>query len=79
MENICIECESNEDRSKTLSTEKYLNKIRPYLKTIVNNLEKPNNWKIQLSMAIKFIYSKKLMRSVLCIERFGTFEHRNHG
>ena len=79
MENICIECESNEDRSKALSTEKYLNKIRPYLKTIVNNLEKPNNWKIQLSMAIKFIYSKKLMRSVLCIERFETFEHRNHG
>ena len=30
--NNCIEYESNSERNKTLSVEKYLNKIRPYLK-----------------------------------------------
>ena len=34
---------------KTLSTEKYLNKVRPYLKDIRNNLKKSNTWKIQLT------------------------------
>ena len=29
-----IECQSNEDRNKTLSIREYLNKIRPYLKDI---------------------------------------------
>ena len=39
-----IECESNGDRNKTLSVEKYLNKIRPYLKDIINNLKKSDTW-----------------------------------
>ena len=34
-----IEYESNRDRNKTLSIEEYLNKIRPYLKDIKNNLK----------------------------------------
>ena len=34
------EFESNDDRNKTLSVEEYLNDIRPYLKTIINNLKK---------------------------------------
>ena len=34
-----IEYESNRDRNKTLSIEEYLNKIRPYLKDIENNLK----------------------------------------
>ena len=35
-----IEYESNRDGNKPLSLEKYLNKTRPYLKDIINNLEK---------------------------------------
>ena len=35
-----IEYESKSDRNKTLSDEKYFNKIRPYLKDIINNLKK---------------------------------------
>ena len=35
-----IEYESNSDRNKTLSVEKYLNKVRPYLEGIINNLKK---------------------------------------
>ena len=41
-----IECKSNDDRNKTLSVEEYLNKIRPYLKDIINNLKK---WKMENS------------------------------
>ena len=34
-----MECKSKGDR-KTLSVEKYLNKIKPYLKDITNDLKK---------------------------------------
>ena len=37
---------SNNDSNKTLSVEEYLNKIRPYLKDIINNLKKSGTWKI---------------------------------
>ena len=52
-----IECKSNDDRNKTLSVEEYLNKIRPYLKDIINNLKKSDTWKIQLTIANNFISS----------------------
>ena len=38
--NNYIEYENNGDRNKTLSVEEYLNKIRPYLKDIINNVKK---------------------------------------
>ena len=40
-----------------LSVEEYLNKTRPYLKDIINNLEKTDTWKIQLTIVNKFISS----------------------
>ena len=46
----------NDDRNKALSVEEYLNKIRPYLKDIINNLEKLDTSKIQLTIANNFIY-----------------------
>ena len=36
--NNYIEYESNGDRNKTLSIKEYLDKVRPYLKDIINNL-----------------------------------------
>ena len=45
--NNYIENESNGDRSKTLSVEEYLNKIRPYLKDIINNLKTSDTLEIQ--------------------------------
>ena len=39
------------------SVEEYLNKIRPYLKNIVNNLKKSNTEKIQLAIKNNFISS----------------------
>ena len=56
--NNYIEYESNGDRNKTLSLEEYLNKIRPYLKHIINNLKKSDTWKIQLTIANNFISSR---------------------
>ena len=49
--NNYIEYESNWDGNKTLSVEKYLNEIEPYLKDIVINLK----WKIQLTIANNLI------------------------
>ena len=46
------------DGNKTLSVEEYLNKIRPYLKDIINNLKKSDTWKIELTVANNFISPK---------------------
>ena len=48
---------TNGDRNKTLSVEEYRNKIRPYLKDIINNLRKSDSWKIQITIANNFIFS----------------------
>ena len=50
-----IENESSSDINKTLSVEEYLNKIRPYLKDIINNIKKSDTWKIQLTITNKLI------------------------
>ena len=57
MSNNYIEYESNSNRNKTLSVEEFFNKIRPYLKDIINNLKKSDTWKIQLTIANNFISS----------------------
>ena len=46
-----IEYESNSTGNKTLSVEKCLNKIRPYLKDTINNIKTSATWKIQLAIA----------------------------
>ena len=53
-----IEYESNGDRNKTLSVEEYLDKTRPYLKNIINDLQTSDAWKIQLAIAINFMFPK---------------------
>ena len=53
-----IKYESNGDRNKKLSIKEYFDKIKPYLKDIVINLQKSDTWKIQLTIAIDFIFSK---------------------
>ena len=52
-----IEYKSNGDRNKILSVDEYLNKLRPYLKDIKNDLKKSVPQKIQLTIAINFISS----------------------
>ena len=55
--NNYIEYESNGETNKTLSAEEYLNKIRPYLKNIINNLKKSDQWKFELTTADNLISS----------------------
>ena len=44
--NIYIEYPSNSARNKTLSVEENFNKVRPYLKDIINNLKNSDTWEI---------------------------------
>ena len=55
--NIYIEYESNGDRNRNLSLDEYLNKIKPYLRNIIIDLQISDTWKIQLTIAINFISS----------------------
>ena len=57
--NNYIENESIGDRNKTLSLKEYLNEIKRNLKDIINNLKKFDAWKVQLIVAINFIFSKE--------------------
>ena len=52
-----MEYETNGDRNKTLSVRRYLNKIRIYLKDIINHLKTSDTWKILLIITINFISS----------------------
>ena len=45
---------------KIISIKEYLNKIVSYLKDIMNNLQISDTWKIQLTVAINFIFSKDI-------------------
>ena len=54
----CNSNKSNGDINKTLSVKKFLNKISPYSKDIINNLKKSDIWKIHLPIANNFISSK---------------------
>ena len=51
-----VEYESNGDKDKRLSIEEYLNMIRPYLSSIIDDHK--DEWKIQLTMEINFISIK---------------------
>ena len=49
---------SNGDTNKALSIEEYLDKIRPYINDIINDLKKSDTGKLQLTIVINFISSK---------------------
>ena len=53
-----IEYESNGDKDKTLSTEEYLDEIKPYLSNVINDHKTQGEWKIQLAIAVNFLSSK---------------------
>ena len=56
--NDYIKYKGNGDKSRILSVEEYLEKIRPYLRDIINDLKQSGPWKIQLTTTINFISSK---------------------
>ena len=51
-----IEHQSNGDEDKILSDKEYINMIRRYLSSIINDYQ--DEWKTQLTMGINFISSK---------------------
>ena len=55
--NNYIEYESNGDKNKSLSLDEYLKKIETYLRNIIISCQSSDTWKIQLTIAIKFISS----------------------
>ena len=57
--NIYIQYKSNSDKNRILSVEEYLDKIKPYLKDIINDLRKSDARKIQLTIIINFIFLKE--------------------
>ena len=56
--NNYIEYKSNGDKNRIISVKEYLDKIRPYLKDIINDLKKPDTQKTQLKITINFVSSK---------------------
>ena len=56
--NNYIEYKINNDKSRMLSVEKCLDKIRPYLRHIINDLKQSDIWKIQLTITVNSISSK---------------------
>ena len=57
--NNYVQYESKSNRNKTLSIEEYFNKIKPYLKDIINNLKISDTWKIQLVISNHFNNDKQ--------------------
>ena len=55
---IHVEYESNGDKNRNLSLDKYFHKFKSYLKNIIISLQHSDAWKIQLTIAITFIFSK---------------------
>ena len=55
LSNKYVKQESNGDRNKALSVERYL--IRPYLKDFIHNLKISDSWKIQLTIGNNFTSS----------------------
>ena len=55
--NNYIEYKSNGDKNKILSVRENLNKIRPYIKDIINYLKKSDMWEIQLTITNNCISS----------------------
>ena len=58
-----IEYEINGDKDKIVSVKEYLDMIRQYLTDTINSHKTQDEWKIQLTLPINYVSSKKL---VLC-------------
>ena len=62
--NNYVEYESNGDKRRNLSLGEYLNKIEPYLRDIITDLQKCDTWKIYLTITINTISSTDTKKNV---------------
>ena len=64
----------NGQRNKNLPIKEYLEEIISYLKDIINDLEKFDSWKFQLTIAINFISSKDIDEECIMHWKKGNIE-----
>ena len=60
MNNHYNKYKTNGDRNKNLSLEKYLNKIKSYLKDLIISFQESDTWKVQLTITINFMSTKNV-------------------
>ena len=77
MKVMVIECESNSDKNENLSVKEYLNKIKPYLRDMIIDLQKSDTWKVQLAIAIAFVSSKNIDEEHVMHSRSNNIEFMN--
>ena len=65
MNNHYNKYETNGDRNKNLSLEKYLNKIKSYLKDMIINFQESDTWKVQLTITINFMSTKNVGKQLV--------------
>ena len=58
--NTCIKYENNGDGNKNVSVKEYLNKIKPYLRDIIIDIQKSDLSKVQLAIGIEFTSSEDI-------------------
>ena len=75
--NNYIEYESNGNRNRNLSLV-YLNRIKPYLRGIIIDLQNSDTWKIQLTIAINFISSKDAEEECVMYSRSENMKFRSY-
>ena len=68
---------------KNLSVKEYINKIKPYLRDIIINLQKSGKWKVQLTIVSNSISSQDVdEKRVVHLDRdnseFTTFDNANN-
>ena len=76
--NNYIEYESNGNRNRNLSQDEYLNRIKPYLRGIIIDLQNSDTWKIQLTIAINFISSKDAEEECVMHSRSENMKFRSY-
>ena len=79
--NSYIKYESNGDRNKNLLVKECLNKIKPYSRDIIIDLQKSGTWKVQLTTAINFIFfrdEERVMHSKGSNKGFMIYDDANY-
>ena len=59
-----IEYENNVDKNRNLSLDEYLNKVKPYLRNMVIDLQSSDTRNVQLTIAINLFLQKMLNKNM---------------
>ena len=76
--NNYIKYGSSGDRNKNLSVKEYLDKIIPYLRDTIINLQTFDTWKIQLTIEINFFSSKDVDKECVMYSKSGNIEFMSY-